>query len=260
RLLQIRYTQPFGSGLSLSLALEDSEPYLGENGGIGAIFGTHLNLRRFVKVSGLPFPALVFSLQLKKPSISAQISGVLLSRNVKWMNSPVETVREKAFRGWGLLAGVARSVPGFGEDRVGAIAFYTSGLDPEFTNSVTPLGKSYLFIWKDALSGKNIVSLDTFGLMAWVKHVWSDKFSTTLGAAYNNVSNNTDFYEFRNEVFTSSLFPKYASALFLHNSFEVFKNLKFAFDIVYEKRKFVSVGRRDFQSGFGAAFQLTYSF
>lgn len=177
---QIRYTQSFGSGWSVSVAIEDQE-YNDPTGtvasGIWAPFAVPINDRN-------EMPDIVANIRVQGDWGNAQLSGAVHNnefRDVGW------TDRET---GWAALFGLVINTPSIGEgDFFSFKAIYTDGAsqynqDMIGTNNVvwgdcTP----FLVTFTDCI----LDSVQSWSILANFTHNWSPTFATTLGGGYGQV-------------------------------------------------------------------------
>lgn len=177
---QIRYTQSFGSGWSVSVAIEDQRynfPTATFASGVWSPFALAINDRN-------ESPDVVANIRVQGDWGNAQLSGAIHNnefRDVGWTDSDI---------GWAALFGLVINTPTIGEgDFFSFKAIYTDGAsqynqDMIGTNNVvwgdcTP----FLVVFTDCI----LDSVQSWSVLANFTHNWSPTFNTTLGGGYGQV-------------------------------------------------------------------------
>ncbi len=193
---QIRYTQSFGQGVSLSVAIEDpnyNRPTFDTANGVytpvflpgGALVNDSNSL-----------PDVVAALNVSGNWGEAQISGALHQNNFSsyYGTTPPFASFNDSELGWAILGGLVINTPMTGEgDAITLKAVYTDGASQYMGGNT---GYQYFqsgttnVIWGNcAFPGYNECITDTvtsWSVLGSFTHGWTSTVSTTIGAGYQN--------------------------------------------------------------------------
>ena len=281
---QIRYTQSFGNGFSVSVALEDQE-----------YNDPTAILSPFNFVPGTPYavvndrssmPDIVGHVRVDGDWGNAQLAGALHNNKFRMVtplgtapsfNSGQQTDEEL---GWAALFGLVINTPSVGDGDFFAFkAIYTDGAHQYFQDS---LAGSSNVVWgtcsliNPAAGGCIVDSVTTWSVLASFTHNWTPTFNTTLGGGYGEV-------ELPNTLIGASTTAPFLYPTDSNNEFwEVYLDFAwtpvprttFAFDIVYGNADYgwpqqfgcvgpvalCGAGVDSSDGAFSAAFQVTRSF
>ncbi len=185
---QIRYTQSFGSGWSISVALEDQNydapSDITATGVWAPFFYPGLALPAAVNDRN-EFPDVVGALHVEGEWGSAQLSGA-------WHNNQfTDFAWNDSESGWAVLFGTLINTPTIGEgDYLTFKAIYTDGAtqynEDNFlgaTNVVWGDCTPFLVTFTDCI----VDSVTTWSVLGSFTHNWSPTVATTFGAGYQNV-------------------------------------------------------------------------
>jgi hypothetical protein len=191
---QIRYTQPFGNGVSLSLALEDQ----GYGSPSAAIVGVGPNAPVLdpgatalaVTTDSNAVPDLVAALNWTQKDVgSAQIAGALhQNRYVELQTfggTPTPTANDSD-TGFALLAGLALDLPTGEGDKVTFLANYTDGASQylqDFYGSTTTVA------WGRCGTASCILDqVRKWSAVSSMTHYWTPEISIAFGAGYSETN------------------------------------------------------------------------
>ncbi len=194
----IRYTQSFGNGFSLSVAVEDQE-YNGQNGVAFAGFpATTPPPPNSVVNDRNEMPDVVANIRLDGDWGNAQLSGALTNNRYREVSAagtppaPLAGQQTDSEIGWAALFGMVVNTPSVGEgDFFSFKAIYTDGAHQYFQDS---LAGNTNIVWGlcnvavPATGGCIVDTVTTWSVLANYTHNWSPTFATTLGGSYGQVS------------------------------------------------------------------------
>jgi hypothetical protein len=288
---QIRYTQSFGNGFSLAVALEDQN-YTAPTAVIGGgLYPFIVPFAPYAVVNDRQsMPDIVANIRVDGDWGNAQLSGALHDNRFR-MTTPLGGVpagtagqQTDSELGWALLFGLVVNAPSVGEgDFFSFKAIYTDGAHQYFQDSLGGAGAAGAGVANVVWGACNVFTLTggciidqitTWSVLAGFTHNWTPTFNTTLGGGYGNVTGP--------DVLTN-LFAPFAFASDSSNDFwQVYLDFAwtpvprttFAFDIVYGNADYelpqsggcigpVAVCGfpvNDNDGAFSAAFQVTRSF
>ncbi|MEJ8573658.1 DcaP family trimeric outer membrane transporter [Microbaculum marinum] len=247
---QIRYTQSFGSGFTLMVALEDQEydyPYAMNAQGVyftppGA---------NFVVNDRSSMPDVVAAIRFEGDWGNAQLSGAVHQNEFREVNgagmapAPLPGNQTDDEFGWAVLFGTYIDTPMTGEgDYFTFKAMYTDGAtqynQDNFLGSANPVWG--LCNWLvPALGGCIVDTVTTWSVLASYTHNWSPTIASTFGAGYQNV----DAPLTRLDLFTfsgASNFEMDTYEFFGNVSWTPVNNLTFLFDLHYGHVDFNGAG------------------
>ncbi len=193
---QIRYTQSFGNGFSLSVAIEDQQ------------YNSPTNLYAGFPANTPPPPNFVVNDRNEAPDVvanirvdgdwgNAQLSGALTNNRFRevaptGVPAPLAGNQTDDEIGWAALFGLVLNTPSVGEgDYFAFKAIYTDGAHQYLQDS---LAGSANVIWGlcnvavPATGGCIVDTVQTWSVLAQFTHNWTPTFNTTLGGSYGEVS------------------------------------------------------------------------
>lgn len=171
RVVQVRYTQPFGNGFSVMVAIEDPG-YRGHDTGVTV--GTATNL---VVVN--EFPNLVGAITFSNDRIDAKLSGALVynERFLAGVGSDDEV-------GYAIAFGINIALPGLGDgDSLGFKASYIEGGN-EYDEFVFRGGRNAAFGCVGVGCVASVDGREAWFVMGWIQHFWRPDLDSTLALAY----------------------------------------------------------------------------
>ncbi len=199
----IRYTQSFGNGFSLSVAVEDQE-YTTPTAVIAGGALTTPPPGNFVVNDRNEMPDVVANIRVDGDWGNAQLSGAITNnefREVGPAGAPAPLVGNQTDSeiGWAALFGLVINTPSVGEgDFFSFKAIYTDGAHQYFQDSLGGAGATGAgvanVVWGlcnavvPAVGGCIVDTVTTWSVLANFTHNWSPTFATTLGGGYGNVT------------------------------------------------------------------------
>jgi porin-like protein len=200
---QIRYTQSFGNGFSLSVAIEDQN-YTAPTADYAAGALTTPPAPNFVVNDRQEAPDVVANIRVDGDWGNAQLSGALHNNRFREVSptgapAPLAGNQTDSEIGWAALFGLVLNTPSVGEgDYFAFKAIYTDGAHQYFQDSLGgagPRGAGVTnVIWglcnvtAPAQGGCIVDTVTTWSLLASFTHNWTPTFNSTLGGGYGNVS------------------------------------------------------------------------
>ncbi len=215
---QIRYTQAFGSGWSVSVALEDqaySYPYaLRATGVWGPVAAfTVVNDRN-------EMPDVVANLRLDSDWGNAQVAGALHRNEFRDVNAAGLPVGwTDADFGWALLGGAMVKTPVTGEyDYFTLKGIYTDGASQYNEDNLLASGN---VVWGNCALPVGVTDcildrVTSWSVLASHTHFWTYTVYTTIGAGYQNLKSPLTSY--------NPFVPSFSSD-FEMDTYEVFANI-----------------------------------
>jgi hypothetical protein len=279
---QVRYTQSFASGVSVSVSLEDQE----YNDPLAIVAnGAYFTppAPNFVVNDRSSMPDVVAHIRVDGDWGNAQLAGAIHDNKYREVNgaglapAPLAGNQVDSDVGWAALFGLVINSPATGEgDYFGFKAIYTDGATQYNQDNVL---RSTNVVWglcnalAPVLGGCIVDNVTTWSALAFFTHNWTPTVATTLGAGYQNV-------EAPLTVFNATA-PLLASN-FEQDVYEIFGTIawtpvprtQFMLDVHYGHVDFNGVGTfagvfnpfvanplaADSDGAFAAAFQVTRSF
>ncbi|MEJ8573659.1 porin [Microbaculum marinum] len=194
---QIRYTQSFGNGFSLSVAIEDQE-----YNNPGAILATGIYATppapNFVVNDRNSMPDVVANIRVDGDWGNAQLSGAIHNNEFREVAgnglapAPLAGNQTDSEIGWAALFGLVINTPSIGEgDFFSFKAIYTDGAHQYYQDSWAGGANVVwgLCNWVvPALGGCITDTVTTWSVMANFTHNWTPTFNTTIGGGYGQVS------------------------------------------------------------------------
>jgi len=193
---QIRYTQSFGSGVSVSIALEDQNFYAPVAINAAGTYATPPAPNAVVNDRN-EFPDLVANIYFSGDWGTAQVSGALHQNEFREVSAagtapaPLAGNQTDSDLGWAAVFGLVLNTPSTGEgDYMTLLATYTDGASQY--NRYNFLGSTNV-VWGlcnvavPTAGGCIVDSVTTWSLLASYTHNWSPTWASTFGAGYMNV-------------------------------------------------------------------------
>ena len=273
---QIRYTQSFGNGFTMSVALEDQNynaPTSLNASGLYSPFASAVNDRTDV-------PDLVAAINYSGGWGEVQLSGALTQN--EFSSYPAVSAPFAAFNddeiGYAAQLGLVINTPFTGEgDAFTLKGIYTDGASQYTSGGGNGIGRQNV-VWGDctplAASFDDCIldSVQTWSVLGSFTHGWTDTISSTIGASYQNTTaDNAALYPFMPASLFAGEYEVDAWEVFANVSWTPVARTTFMIDLHYGELDyngnlgFVNVS--PFPSpidedgeAFLAAFQVTRSF
>lgn len=174
RIVQIRYTQPFGNGFSVMVAIEDPG-YIGRDTGTTANGGLN-------QVVVNEMPNFVGAITFSNDRIDAKLSGALV------YNEPfIAGIGRDDELGYAIAFGINIALPGLGDgDSLGFKASYVSGAR-EYDTFVFRGARNVAFGCVGVGCAAGVNSIDSWFVMGWIQHFWRPDLDSTLAASYREI-------------------------------------------------------------------------
>jgi hypothetical protein len=281
---QIRYTQSFGNGFSLSVAVEDQEynAPTAITAVPGSIWFTPPGGNAVINDRSA-MPDIVANIRVDGDWGNAQLSGALHNNEFREVGpggvapAPLIGNQTDSELGWAALFGLVLNTPSIGEGDFFAFkAIYTDGAHQYFQDSWSG-GTNVVWglcnVFVPALGGCIIDTVSTWSILASFTHNWTPTFNTTLGGGYGNVDMPLTQLNFFAPGFASDQEVDTWN-VYLDFAWTPVPRTTFQFDIVYGNIDlngsgtfantfipyFANPFANDNDGAFAAAFQVTRSF
>ncbi|ESR23224.1 porin [Lutibaculum baratangense] len=196
RINQIRYTQAFGNGMSVSVSLEDSQ-WAGGSSYYRAYDPDGFRVPAGVAVVDNDWPVVVAGLKYAGDWGSAHLAGAIGRNEIEGFYEPLGLDFEEDEIGWAITASLSVNVPSVGEDTsVNLKGIYTDGLSRYAGPNALGRATSYGVGWCDA--GLDSICLDSdiqvWSVLGFLHHSFSDRVAGEIGASYQNTQADRYFF------------------------------------------------------------------